>query len=235
VKVDIRKLPTYFINLEKDVDKYTSAISLLQYLEFDNVNRVDAIEAGHGCEKSHHKVLSDKSIPTPCLVLEDDILFTGNTKFELDVPDDADAIYIGASQWGRFLNFSGPFVHYKKIDDDLVRVYNMMTTHAIIYLTDEYRNFVSRVANYHGNEHPSKFDIGIAETQKYFNVYALDNPIFKQGNYNRRSTGISISEVGMDKEAADKFYKEKVFKLNELQGIPDKAGNCSHYSPITLL
>ena len=235
MKLDIRKLPTYFINLEKDVDKYTSTISLLKYLEFDEIYRSPGVKEDFGCEKGHHKVLSNKDVPTPCLILEDDILFTGNTKFEVEVPDDADALYIGISQWGRFLNFSGPFIHYKKINDDIVRIYNMLTTHAVIYISEDYRNFIKRVAYHHGFETKSKFDIGVAETQKYFNVYALENPIFKQGNYNNKVTGVKVSEIGMDKKAADKFYTEKVFKLNELQNIPDKAGNGSHYCPTKLL
>ena len=61
MKINIRELPTYFINLEKDVDKYTSTISLLQYLDFKDVNRFEAIESERGCGKSHHKILSDKS------------------------------------------------------------------------------------------------------------------------------------------------------------------------------
>ena len=76
----------------------------------------------------------------------------------------------------------------------------MMTTHAIIYFSEDYRNFVSRLTKYHAYEHPSKFDIGMAEIQKYFNVYALDSPIFKQGNYNNKSTGVKVTEIGMDKK-----------------------------------
>jgi len=235
VKLDIRKLPTYFINLDKDIDKYTSTVSLLQYLEFEDVNRSPGVKEDFGCEKGHYKVLSNKDVPTPCLILEDDVLFTGNQNFEVEIPDDADALYIGISQWARYLNFSGPFLHYKKIDNDIVRIYNMMTAHAVVYISKEYRDFVKRLTHHHAYETKSKFDIGVAEIQKYFNVYALDSPIFKQGNYNNKATGVKVSEIGMDKKKADKFYEEKVFKLNELQGIPDKAGNRSHYCPTKLL
>jgi len=235
MKINIRELPTYFINLEKDVDKYTSTTSLLQHLDFKDVNRVDAIESTRGCEKSHHKVLSDKSIPTPCLVLEDDILFTGNDNFIIEVPDDADAVYLGLSQWGRYLDFAGPWVHYEKIDDKIVRIMNGLAAHAIIYLSDHYREMVSKIAYHHGYEIDSPFDIGVAEVQKYFNVYAVDKPIFKQGGYNNNVTKNTISEVGLNKEQADKFFNDKIYKLEELQNVPDAAGFRSHYRPLKLL
>jgi hypothetical protein len=235
VKFDIRDIPTYFINLETDVDKYTSTMSLLQYLEFKDVTKVDAIKAQRGCEKSHHKLLSDKSIPTPCLVLEDDILFTGNDNFIIEVPDDADALYLGLSEWGRFLDFIGPgWVHYEKVDDHLVRILNGLSAHAIIYLNEDYRNTVSRIARWHGYVNPSPFDIGVAEVQRYYNVYAVDVPIFKQGNYNNKVTSNQISTRGMNKEQADKFFDSKIHKLNELMNIPDSAGFRSHYHPIKL-
>ena len=233
MKFDIRDIPAYFINLDKDVDKYTSTTSLLHYLEFKDINRFPGIKANRGCEKSHHQLLSDKSIPTPCLVLEDDILFTGNDNFVIDVPDDADALYIGVSQWARFLNFSGPFVCYEPCKEDMVRIFNMMTTHAILYISEEYRNMISRVAKYHSFENPSPFDIGVADIQKYFNVYALDFPIFKQSAYNNKSTSIRVTDVGMDPEKQHQYFKSKMYKINELLNIPDKAGNRSHYSPST--
>lgn len=235
MKIDIRDLPTYFINLDEDVDKYTSALSLLQYLGFKNVTRFPGIKASGGCRKSHHKLLTDKSIPTPCLVLEDDILFTGNDKFEYEIPDDADALYLGLSEWGRFLDFMGAgWVHYEKVDEHVVRILNGLSTHAIIYFNEEYRNMVARIANWHSYTNPSPFDIGIAEVQRYFNVYAIDVPIFKQSNYNNKVTSNTISKRGMNKEQADKFFDNKIFKLNELINIPDSAGFRSHYKPLKL-
>ena len=235
MKIDIRDIPTYFINLDNDVDKYTSTMSLLQYLEFKDVNRFPGIKSERGCERSHHKLLSDKTIPTPCLVLEDDILFTGNDNFVIDIPDDADALYLGLSEWGRFLNFLGPgWVHYEKVDDHLVRILNGLSAHAIIYLNEEYRSVARRIAHWHGYVNLSAFDMGIADIQRYYNVYAVDVPIFKQGNYNNKVTSSQISKRGMNKEEGDKFFDSKIYKLNELINIPDSAGHRSHYHPVKL-
>lgn len=235
MKIDIRNVPSYYINLESDIDKKISVESLLQYLGFENVNRVQGIKAERGCEKSHHKVLSDKTVPTPCIVFEDDLLFTGNEDFVIEVPDDADAVYLGLSEWGRFLDFLGPgWVHYDKVDDKIVRIYNGLSAHAILYINPFYKEMVSKVAHYHGYENPSPFDVGIAELQKYFNVYAIDSPIFKQSNYNNKVTSNVISQKGMNKEQAETFFTSKIYKLNELVNVTDSAGFRSHYLPLKL-
>ena len=236
MKIDIRGLPSYYINLDKDIDKRTSTQSLLEYLGFEDINRFGGILSKKGgCRMSHHKLLSDSSIPTPCIVFEDDLLFTGNENFIIDVPDDADAVYLGLSEWGRFLDFmGGGWVHYDKVDDTLVRIYNGLSTHAIIYLNPTYREVVSKIAYWHSYVNSCPFDMGIAEVQKYFNVYAVDKPIFKQSNYNNKVTSHTISERGMNKEQGDKFFNDKIYKLNELINIPDSAGYKSHYHPMKL-
>ena len=79
---------------------------------------------------------------------------------------------------------SGPFVQYRKverarngvaeIDNNLLRVYNMLSTHAILYYSNEYVNLCKKIA-YHQHELNEHVDIGFAEVQKYFNVIPLTN------------------------------------------------------------
>jgi len=71
------------------------------------------------------------------------------------------------SQWVRYFNFSGPFVHYEKISDDVVRVYNMLSTHCLLHLTKDFVGVAQRVAEraknvdrFEENNQPL-FDIGI--------------------------------------------------------------------------
>ena len=57
--------------------------------------------------------------------------------------------FILEPQWARYLGaFSGPFVHYEKVSDDLVRTFNMLGGHAILYLTSEYVNMCKRISNH---------------------------------------------------------------------------------------
>ena len=146
----------------------------------------------------------------------------GNDEFEIEVPDDADALFLGVSQWARYLNFSGPFLHYRKVDEKIVQVYNMLSGHAVIYLSEEYRQVCSRISKYCGYHLMDHMDNGYAETQKYYNVYSLDTPMFKQNGHNGGVTSTRITEMGIDISKSNSFFDSVKYELNKLQGVPDR-------------
>jgi hypothetical protein len=238
MKIDIRNLPTYYINLDSQEERRQSVSYTLNRLNFTSVTRVPGVihdDPKVGCARSQEKVLTDKTIPTPFLLMEDDCVFTGVDELVYEVPDDADALYLGVSQWARYLNFSGPFLHYQTINDKIVRVYNMLAAHAVIYLTDEYRQVCSRISKYCGHQLLDHMDNGYAEIQKYYNVYSLDAPIFKQSGHNGGVTSSKVSDIGIEISSANKFFDEVKFDLNKLQGVPD-LNNCpSTYYPSRLV
>lgn len=238
MKINIRTLPTYYINLDSKEDRRRSTEYTLKRLNFNNVKRITAIKHEDpkvGCAQSQHKVLSDQTISTPFLLMEDDCVYTGIEDFEYEIPDDADALFIGNSQWARYLNFSGPFLHYKNIDDKIVKVYNMLAAHAIIYFNDEFRQVCSRISKYSGYEIKDHMDIGYAEIQRYYNVYALNEPIFKQSGHNGGVTSSSIIDMGIDYKSSNSFFDIHSRDLSKLQGILD-FNNCpSTYYPIKLM
>ena len=78
---------------------------------------------------------------------------------------------------------SGPFVQYDKVDDNLLRVYNMLGTHAILYLNDEYVSACKKVAHKQ-YEIEDYIDIGFTDLQKYYKVYSFDEPPFYQSSSN---------------------------------------------------
>jgi hypothetical protein len=238
MNINIRTLPTYYINLDIKENRRRSTEYTLKRLNFNNVKRVSGIEHEDpkvGCARSQYKVLSDCTIQTPFLLMEDDCVYTGIENFEYSIPDDADALFIGNSQWARFLNFSGPFLHYKKIDDNIVKVYNMLAAHAVIYLNEEFRQVCSRISKYSGYEILDHMDIGYAEVQRYYNVYALDNPLFKQSGHNGGVTSSKISEMGIDKKSSEKFFEVYSKNLTKLQGVLDLNDCPSTYYPLKLV
>ena len=238
MKIDIRKIHSYVINVESDTKRYATSSRLLKFLGFENVHYVKAIEEHKGCAKSHHKVLSDSSIPTPFIIFEDDIILNDIPNYIIDIPDDADALYLGASEYGTYLNHSsGGMVHYDRVDDRIVRVYNMLGGHAIVYFTPTYRNLVANISHRCGYYWPSNdapHDVGVAEIQKYFNVYALDTPLFKQSGYNEVVTGSTISKVGISKEESIDFFNTYAKTPSKLTTIPDSAGYTGSYTPLPL-
>lgn len=238
MKINIRNLPSFYINLDVKEERRRSTEYTLKRLNFNQVKRVSAIEHEDpkvGCARSQHKVLSDTSISTPFLLMEDDCVYTGVKDFEYEIPDDVDALFIGNSQWARYLNFSGPFLHYKNIDAKIVKVYNMLAAHAIIYFNEEFRQVCSRISKYSGYEIMDHMDIGYAEIQKYYNVYALNDPIFKQSGHNEGVTSSNIIDIGISDKDSNKFFNDVKYDLNKLQGVPDLNGCPSTYYPLKLI
>lgn len=238
MKIDLRKINTYYINLDENESRRRTIEYTLKRLNFTSVTRISGIRCDDGkvgCARSQHKVLSNLNIKTPFLLLEDDCVYTGNSNFEIEVPDNADALFIGISQWARYLNFSGPFLHYKKIDDNLVQIYNMLSAHAVIYFNEEYRQVCSRISKYCGYQLLDHMDNGYAEIQKYYNVYALDFPFFKQTGHNGGVTSVNISQIGIDILQADEFFNTVKYDLSKLQGVLDLNHCSSTYYPSKII
>jgi hypothetical protein len=222
MKIDIRKYPVYYINLDQDTEKKSRTEALLREMQFSEIYRISAIknEKGRiiGCARSHYDVLS--TIKSPAIVLEDDCDLNRDFDGSIDIPLNADAVYLGISHWGRYLNHSGPYVHVSKTDTECVRVYNMLATHAILYLNQEYINMCSRISRYSGYVVHNHVDIGFAEIQKYFNVYALDEPLFRQYEWSAITSG-KLSENAIDVKDSDSFYQQVIsdddnfYKINE--------------------
>ena len=183
MKLDLRTVSAVYINLKKDVKKDFAMKALILDCGFKNTIRVEAEYTPNslaGCSLSHYNALNE--IDPPFIVFEDDCVVK-NFNSNIEIPDDADAVYLGVSSWGRMNAHSGPFVQYEKVDENLVRVYNMLGAHAILYLSQEYASMCSRIAQ-NGYDIADHQDIGFAEIQRYFNVYAFNDPMFYQTSSN---------------------------------------------------
>ena len=59
----------------------------------------------------------------------------------------------------------------------------MLGTHAILYLNSEYISVCEKIA-YHQHNINEHVDIGFTDVQKYYNVYAFNQPLFYQTSSN---------------------------------------------------
>jgi hypothetical protein len=182
--LEVKKIPAVYINLARDTEKNERMQKMLSELGFETIIRVEGFvfPEAHlaGCSLSHFTALDE--VDPPFIVFEDDCVVK-NFRSEIEIPDDADAVYLGISSWGRMNAHSGPFVQYKKVTSELLRVYNMLGAHAILYISSEYASLCKKIA-YHGYEIADHQDIGFAEVQKYYNVYAFNDPMFYQTSSN---------------------------------------------------
>lgn len=222
MKLQLTDIPVYYINLDRENEKRERTEIMLMSLGFNNINRFSAIEHEKGrivgCARSHYEIL--KSIKPPFIILEDDCSLNRDFVNQIELPQGADALYLGISHWGRYLNHSGPYVHYERVDNDVLRVYNMLATHAILYLSDHYVDICKRIAYHHGYIIEDHIDIGFAEIQKYYNVYSFDDPLFRQYEWSAVTTG-RLSENAMDRKSSVRLFQdvltrtENYYRLNE--------------------
>lgn len=113
----------------------------------------------------------------PILLLEDDVEFTGVNAF--DYVGDADAIYFGVSRSGghptKNTHHGGCKVRPYSLSQ--VQVLNMLTTHAILYISTRYKNAVIQQLQ---KNLPNHSDVMISRLQPHFKILANKAPSFYQ-------------------------------------------------------
>ena len=183
MNLDLREIPAVYINCLLDTGRNRDMKKLFKTCGFESHYRIDAEYTPNslaGCSLSHYNALNE--VEPPFILFEDDCVVK-NFKPIIEIPDDADAVYLGISSWGRMNSHSGPFVQYEDLGDGLLRIYNMLSAHAILYLNQEYVSLCSRISE-QATSIADHQDIGFAEIQRYFNVYAFDDPMFYQSSSN---------------------------------------------------
>lgn len=185
MKLNLRKIPAIYINLEGHKEKNDNMVRLLTNLGFEAIERVEGVLDTEnpiaGCSKAHHKALA--SYRAPFVLFEDDcVLFEDNVIMDIELPDDADALYLGISSWGRMNGHNGPYVQYDEFVEhpNLLRIYNMLGGHSVVYLSDEYRKMCERISYHAGYVIKDYQDVGFAEIQRFFNLFSLNRPMFYQ-------------------------------------------------------
>jgi len=189
MKINLLEIPVFYINMSKDRHKREHIEKQLGALGFKNVTRIDAIEDKEngrvGLSKSQLLALSQTE--APFIVLEDDA-DPKHFKPVIEIPDDADAVYLGNSQWGLMQSYTGFYLKYKKVKGykDVYRIYNMLSSHAILYLSQEYISACKRTTRYCAYEYPMPMDVPFAMIQRFYNVYTTDKPLFIQKDYENK-------------------------------------------------
>ena len=193
--LDLKEIDTVVINLDHQPERLVEMDEVLgkvgiSYTRFpaisnQTVTGTTTFEGYIACAKSHLEVVSNLTVPT--LVVEDDLRLTnfyGDTPpVILDIPDEADAVYLGVSNWGyvhpnrkrSFYNTTTATQYCK----GWKRVYNMLAAHAIIYLKEP---FVEEVVKQQKQciEEGVPWDIGMASIHRDFVVLTPDAPMFYQ-------------------------------------------------------
>lgn len=184
MQIDLRKVPTYWATIEKNKDRHERMISMYSALGFENTNQINGPLANPytiGIAETHIEALGNK---LPLLVMEDDCAVTEHWRPLIEVPDDADAIYLGTSWYGMVRGasqFRGCIS--SSYSEDLIRPYNMLGIHSVLYLSEEYRQkVVGLLTEFKKDPGSAGCDECIASNMKNYNVYATKNPMFYQAD-----------------------------------------------------
>jgi hypothetical protein len=186
MKINLLDIPIFYINMAKDIEKKKYLESKLKSLGFKNITRIDAVVANPGIVGlSMSQNIALNMTEAPFIILEDDC-DPQNFVAEIEVPDDADAVYLGNSPWGSMNSHHGMYLQYSAVKGypDMYRIYNMLSSHAILYLTQDYVNVCKRTTNYCATVSKTvPMDVPFAEIQKFYNVYVFEKPHFVQKDY----------------------------------------------------
>ena len=120
---------------------------------------------------------------TPFVLFEDDIKKFRDIPDKIEIPDDADLLYVGLSRWGMT---DEPFgvqgaICFTNVDDfpQLIKVKNMLSTHGFIVCSIRGLLTLQKCLfeDYYKNR---GYDMVLAYIQPYINAYALRNPLVYQ-------------------------------------------------------
>lgn len=115
------------------------------------------------------------------VILEDDCLKYREFPDTIDIPDDTDILYIGISSWGIYNNFHGinNELYFENINDEIIKIQNMLSTHGMIICSLRGLLWVQKcMCESYFRDLP--WDIPLARSQPYYNVYALKRPLVYQ-------------------------------------------------------
>lgn len=192
--LNILNIPAYYINLDEDVEKRHEIESTLRSLGFKSIYRVPGHKEATkriGVAKSHYdalSIISKKGLPA--IVFEDDVSVF-NFKTGINVPQDADAYYLGNSSWGIYGGKGQLKISISKFDEDTYKIHNMLAAHAILYLNKDYVDFLNKAIQFNISIETNQ-DKARAETMKYFNIYSAASPMFYQNGAHERFTKLEL-------------------------------------------
>lgn len=143
-----------------------------------------------GCMMSNQKSIKESlNYDHPVLILEDDCDITKWYNPIIEIPDDADAVYLGTSVRGLIDDWK--YHDYRTFPiwrnkptllGDFGQVYkikNMLSTHAILFVSKRYKEYCMNLVEYRSID-DLPVDVIYAAGMKDYNIYATKEPFFYQ-------------------------------------------------------
>ena len=240
MKINLYNIYYYYLTCDNKIrkDHITNEFKNFKLVEVNpimNIGKIKSGATGFSRILDQACIHQDKNKPfQPFAIFEDDVKKFDEFPLEIEIPNDTDILYIGLSMYG--MNKSGDCttVCSRNINDDIIRVYNMLAFHGIIVcsirglLTLQKCMFESYFKN-------KIWDIYTAQIQPYLNVYALKKPLVYQygkiGGQERptKINYIDKADIPISKEWINKDNLS-ILTFNNKEIIPNRTITCFSYS-----
>lgn len=187
--LDLKTIKKVYINLDRDIERKNRFETTLKELEYVNYERFSARQLkkirafNHGCSQSHYDLMKLYKDNLPLFVMEDDAKHTiwyGEyiRDGKIEVPDDADVIYMGYSTGGDWKTIGVNFTPIH-VNEKWMRLKHCLGTHAIIFLNNSITKFIENAEKTIQNQIP--LDVGYAkDVLPLLKVYAPTKSLFLQ-------------------------------------------------------
>lgn len=189
--IDFNKIKFYYLTTGKNTDKEKHLEEIFKDYNLKKLSVNKYLDKGKqqsaciGINKIIDLGLRDQKINqgfNPFIIIEDDVSIFDKIPNQIEIPDDTDFLYIGISKKGLVSNKNCGLrnnIYADDINNNLVRIYNMLGTHAIIICSAAAAAAYQRsnMENYFKTE---AWDLYLCKLQSYYKFYALKKPILYQ-------------------------------------------------------
>lgn len=184
--IDIPTVCIYSDHNDKYRERKNHMDKLLNKIGFKNITFYKSPTENYpNClTNSEISILKNNLNNEPILIIEDDVeeYIELNDTTEIIFPENTDAFYLGFSKVGGsyYHNFDDGSSVISFINNDYIKIYNMLGAHAVIYLSQRYKQKIidelSKILdrdNYYN-------DVIISRIQRNYNIYGYKFPLFYQ-------------------------------------------------------
>lgn len=183
--IDISKIPVLWTTCDKSKNRHQPMEDMLEGLGIPSNKISGPITTPYTIGVAHGYLDAISRFKPPFLILEDDATLVREMESTIfSCPTDADSLYLGTSMYGRLEGrtvFNGVLATTTS-NPAVNSVYNMLSMHAIVYLSDRYKNHIMDLLQSHIDNPTGGVDDPIAESMSDYNVYAVADPVFYQAD-----------------------------------------------------
>jgi len=202
MKIFLKDIKHYFLTVDTNGIRKHHMMEEFKEYNLTEVNPILNISRNKSGATGFSKILDiglrnqNRTLPfQPFVMYEDDSSKYREFPEYIEVPDDTDLLYIGLSKGSMNDTNDQVGCYYKHINNDIIRIYNMLAMHGIIVCSASGALAIQKslLEDYYKN---MPWDISLAYIQFYYNVYALKDPlVYQDGKYGgcEGSTKFSIT------------------------------------------